>query len=234
MFTKCKRSIRMQVDKLKYLYAIRKYKLPRSCKVIPSKSIGNLKCEGYNIIAEDVTAFNCEIGFASGIGKKSVLYNTKIGRYTVMATGLSIVVGTHPTKIFATVHPAFYSLLEQYGFTYVKKQKFDEIPLADAEGHNVVIGNDVWVGANVSIIGGTTIGDGAIIAAGAVVTKDVPPYAIVGGVPAQIIRYRYSGEQIENLLKLKWWNKDEEWIRKHAEYFEDIEYLLDVCKEEIE
>ena len=64
----------------------------------------------------------------------------------------------------------------------------------------------MWIGLNVTILGGVTVGDGAVLAAGAIVTKDVPPYAIVGGNPAKIIKYRFSKEQIEKLLKIKWWN----------------------------
>jgi len=75
-------------------------------------------------------------------------------------------------------------------------------------GQDVVIGHDVWIGRNVVILRNVTIGDGAIIAAGAVVSKDVPPYAIVGGVPAKVIRYRFSAEIISRLLALKWWNYD--------------------------
>lgn len=222
------------LNKLKYRYAIWKYGIPKTCKVIPSKNISRLKCEGYNTIAQDVIAHNCELGYASGISKWSMLYDVKIGRYTVMAFGVQIVTGTHPTRKFATVHPAFYSLLKQYGFTYVDHQKFEEIMRADEDGHNVVIGNDAWIGANVQIIGGCTIGDGAIVAAGAVVTKDVPPYAIVGGVPARVIRYRYTGDQIEKLLKFQWWNKDESWIKTHAEDFEDIEKFIRIIEREMD
>jgi len=150
-----------------------------------------------------------------------------------MAFGLQVAVGTHPTRRFATVHPAFYSLLKQYGFTYVENQKFEESPKADVEGHNLVIGNDVWIGANVLAIAGIKIGDGAIVAAGSVVTKDVPPYAIVGGVPAKIIRYRFTDEQIKDLLNMQWWNKGEAWIRSHAEYFDDVQRLIEKWKEEL-
>lgn len=77
-----------------------------------------------------------------------------------------------------------------------------------------------------------TISDGAIVAAGAVVTKDVPPYAIVGGVPAKIIRYRFTEEQIEWLMELKWWDKDEQWIKAHAKHFDDIEHFMEIVKQE--
>lgn len=85
-----------------------------------------------------------------------------------------------------------------------------------------IIGNDVWIGANAIILQGVTIGDGAIIAAGAVVTKDVPPYAIVGGVPAKVIKYRFSDEVILKLLQIKWWDKPEEWIIQKLEKFTDV------------
>ena len=83
----------------------------------------------------------------------------------------------------------------------------------------------MWLGYGTKILEGVTVGDGAVVAAGAVVTKDVPPYAIVGGVPAKVIKYRFSEEDIEYLLKLRWWDKAEEWIKVHAEYFENIELL---------
>lgn len=73
------------------------------------------------------------------------------------------------------------------------------------------------------ILDGVTIGDGAIVAAGAVVTKDVPPYAIVGGVPARIIRYRFLPEQIDFLLRFRWWDKPEEWINANWELLSDID-----------
>lgn len=76
-----------------------------------------------------------------------------------------------------------------------------------------IIGNDVWLGANVFIKRGVEVGDGAIVAAGAVVVKDVPPYAIVGGNPATIIRYRFENEIILLLLDLKWWSLNEDMLK---------------------
>lgn len=80
---------------------------------------------------------------------------------------------------------------------------------------DIVVGNDVWIGYEAVILAGVTIGDGAIIGARAVVTKDVPPYTIVGGVPAKPIRKRFNEETIDILLKLKWWDWSKERIAKN-------------------
>lgn len=87
---------------------------------------------------------------------------------------------------------------------------------------DTVIGNDVWIGQNVTIMPGIKIGDGAIIAANATVTKNVEPYTIVGGNPARLIKKRFSDEMIELLLKLQWWNWDEQKI------FDNLELLVSV------
>ena len=80
---------------------------------------------------------------------------------------------------------------------------------------DIIIGNDVWIGYNAIILSGVTIGDGAIIATGAVVTKDVPAYTIVGGIPAKKIKKRFSDEIIQRLQKMKWWDWPEELIAKN-------------------
>ena len=100
--------------------------------------------------------------------------------------------------------------------TYSKERRFEEFKA------QIEIGNDVWIGDSAIIMDGVKIGDGSIIAAGAVVTKDVPPYAIVGGVPAKIIRYRFDEDDINFLLELSWWEKDKKWIKENAEKFSDI------------
>lgn len=91
------------------------------------------------------------------------------------------------------------------------------------EMHAVRIGNDVWIGTRATILSGVRIGDGAIVGAGSIVTKDVPPYAIVAGAPAKLVRYRFRNEQIKELLKIKWWNWSLEEIVKNMDYFEDID-----------
>ena len=87
------------------------------------------------------------------------------------------------------------------------------------------VGNDVWIGENVFFQGGVIIGDGAVVLAGAVVTKDVPPYAIVGGVPAKVLKYRYDEETIKFLLSIKWWDKDVNWLRDNWQLLCDINRL---------
>jgi virginiamycin A acetyltransferase len=83
----------------------------------------------------------------------------------------------------------------------------------------VIIGNDVWIGKDVTILGGVNIGDGACIGTKALVTKNVAPYSIVGGVPAKEIKKRYSAEKIEFLLSMKWWDWGDERIRANREFF---------------
>jgi acetyltransferase-like isoleucine patch superfamily enzyme len=108
-------------------------------------------------------------------------------------------------------HPEFVSTCHFYWTT-----GFGE-PESGASSGPILIGNDVWTGFDSIILSGVTIGDGAVIAAGAVVTKDVPPYAIVGGVPAEIIRYRFDEETRAALLRIRWWDWPESKIRAHID-----------------
>ena len=100
----------------------------------------------------------------------------------------------------------------------------------------VKIGNDVWLGRNVLITNGADIGNGVIAGAGAVITKDVPDYAIVAGVPARIIRYRYSKRQIEALNQIQWWNWPDEKIRDNYEdfYLDVDEFIKKYAKREVQ
>lgn len=153
----------------------------------------------------------------SQIGRHTYVVNARIVRAQIGAfcsIGPDVNVGglgNHPIKWIST-HPAFYSILKQSGKTFVTSDLFDELKPNK-------IGNDVWIGASALILDGISIGDGAIVAAGAVVTKDVPPYAIVGGVPAKVIRYRFSEEVIASLLEWQWWELPDVVLAKLAVCF---------------
>lgn len=206
----------------------------RKCIIGRGVRIGhNTICEGHNLFSDRVVFNESYIGRASYIGKGSELNRTRIGRYSCIGPRVQNVIGQHPSEKFVSVHPCFFSRQRQSGFTYVKCDKYKEYAFADSdEIYWNMIGNDVWIGADVKILGGVTIGDGAIIAAGAVVVKDIPPYAVVGGVPAKIMKYRFDKEKIRFLLKLKWWDRDEEWIEKYSEAFEDIDCFMEKVRQD--
>ena len=144
-----------------------------------------------------------------------------IGKYCSIDPNLVCGYGIHPTNGITT-SPAFYSTLKQNDMTFSSSDKV-------IKRKEITIGNDVFIGMNVSILDGINIGDGAVIGAGGVVTKDVPPYAIVAGVPAKIIRYRFDEETIKELLELRWWDLDDETLK--ALPYENIEQTIKYLKE---
>lgn len=184
--------------------------------------------EGKNLIGRKVDLSNSVIGYGSYVGNESSLPACKIGKYCSISWNVKLVAGMHPTKNWVSTYPGFFSKATAACCHYVTEQKFEELKYADSDHRYFCeIGNDVWIGAHVLLMNGVKIGDGAIIAAGAVVTEDVPNYAIVGGVPAKVIRYRFEEKEIEFLNELQWWNQPEEWIEKNAPYFSDIRLLMD-------
>ena len=125
--------------------------------------------------------------------------NLVIGDFCSIATNVLIFLGgNHKSQRVST-------------WVYVE----DDIPAIESNG-DVVIGNDVWIGFGATIMSGVNIGDGAVVAANALVVKDVPPYAVVGGNPAKIIKYRFTEEQIERLINIQWWNWEESLISENT------------------
>ncbi|WP_129990606.1 CatB-related O-acetyltransferase [Rahnella sp. CFA14(1/10)] len=138
---------------------------------------------------------HCTIGKHNYLNLWVTVYShTKIGNYCSFARFANIAPDEHPTDWLST-HVFQYD--PPANKTFNRRSE-------------TVIGSDVWVGASAIVMQGLKIGHGSIIGAGAVVTKDVPPFAIVGGVPAKIIRYRFNDETITKLLDLKWWDLDPE------------------------
>lgn len=154
------------------------------------------------------------------IGHSSIGVGSRIGNFCSIADGLKFIfLGKHMVNWVST-------------YPFRDKWKMD-VPLNDLPPHYpIIIGNDVWIATNVRIQQGVTIGDGAVIAMESFVTKDVPPFAMVGGHPAEIIRYRFSKSQIEHLLKIAWWLWDDEEIRKVAPLLvsEDIDRFIEIAE----
>ncbi|MBN2520484.1 MAG: CatB-related O-acetyltransferase [Bacteroidales bacterium] len=178
--------------------------------------------EGYNAIYNNTKVTNSFLGYGSYIASNSNLNYTKIGRFCAVGENVKTFLGIHPSSYFVSIHPAFYSTKKQAGFSFVKEDRFQEHKFIN-DSYVVDIGNDVWIGNNVIIMDGIKIGDGAIIATGSIVTSNVPEYAIIAGVPAKIIKYRFEKDQIKFLANFIWWNKDPDWIRNNAEIFSSIE-----------
>lgn len=172
----------------------------------------------YNTLYENVSLHHSSLGDFTYIAGDTQISNTTIGKFCSIGPDCKIGLGKHPSKDFVSTHPIFFSTLKQTQITFADKNYFEEF-------EDIFIGNDVWIGANVVVVDGVKIGNGAIVAVGSVVTKDIPPYAIVGGVPAKIIRYRFEQNEIEKLLKLNWWDMDVDYLKSNFRKFHDIESL---------
>jgi len=159
-----------------------------------------------NIEVGDFTIYNDFSKEPCDFEKNNVLYHyplnqdrLMIGKFCSVACGAKFLMtsGNHTLKSLSTYpFPIFW---EEWDDTMHPKDAWDN-------RGDIIIGNDVWIGYEAVVMSGVHIGDGAIIATRAVVTKNVPPYAIVGGVPAAIIKMRFSEEKIEDLLRIQWWN----------------------------
>ncbi|WP_207541285.1 CatB-related O-acetyltransferase [Sabulicella rubraurantiaca] len=169
-------------------------KARRNCRV--------LHCEAHNVILSmERSVFLDRVRLEGGVSFGAHTYvnfgsdirHTKIGRYCSVGSRVITSPGRHPLDWMST-HPLVVRRSTTRFF-----ENTDRV---------VRIGNDVWIGDGSKLMPGISVGHGAIIAAGAVVTKDVPPYAIVGGVPARIIRFRFNEDTVQRLLRLEWWNYD--------------------------
>lgn len=188
------------------------YPRPHDKQIVYLKSV----VDDPNIEIGEYTIYNDFVNDPCDFEKNNVLYHypvngdkLKIGKFCSIACGSKF--------LFTSANHALGSLS-----TYTFPIFFDEWDLDaknirsawDNKG-DIVIGNDVWIGYEAVILSGVTIGDGAIIGTHAVVTKDVPPYTIVGGVPAKPIRRRFDDETVEELLRLRWWDWDKEKISRN-------------------
>ncbi len=194
---------------------------------LPNKTVGFslVKSERENcFIGEHARVYspfnlhNIQLGDYSYIAKNSSVGNCTIGKFCSIGPNFSCGLGIHPTTGIST-SPMFYSVAKQNGVALCDENKVKE-------SCHTVIGNDVFIGANVTVLDGVHIGDGAVIGAGAVVVKDIPPYAIAVGVPAEVRKYRFDEKTIHSLLRKQWWNGTAEDIKRVEEYFGDVDGFL--------
>ncbi len=153
--------------------------------------------------------FSVDMGRFTYTGRNFTAWHCKIGAFCSISWNVSIGGANHDYSR-VTTHSFLYSPSFGLMGNEVGYERF---------GDECIIGNDVWIAAGACICRGVTVGDGAVIAAGAVVTKDVPPYTIVGGVPARVIKKRFDGETVDLLQKSRWWELPAEVIAEHFDLF---------------
>ena len=191
--------------------------------IAKSAKVTNSHLKQYSRLKEYSELHNSTLGEYSYISQYSIVNKSEIGKFCSIAHGCYIGLWEHNTQV--TTH-SFY--LYEHSGNFVKGYK-------NYNKDNIIttLGSDVWVGANAVILKGINVGDGAIIGASAVVTKDVPPYAIVVGNPAKIIKYRYNRDDIIWLLKIKWWDFSREKIKEIIEQngFLDFEIFKKLLKD---
>ena len=186
------------------------------CRIdLPSYVEDGANLHGCKIARDCDIRKGVEILEHSYVNRGSNIMSGKIGKYCSIGYNVDIGMFEHPVTMVST-----------------SKEIYENTNTWDEIFEPPIIGNDVWIGSKATILQGVTIGNGAIIAAGAVVTKDVPPYAIVGGVPAKIIKYRFDEDVRKCIEDTKWWENDDDWIDNHRELFNNPkEFLKKVSKE---
>jgi acetyltransferase-like isoleucine patch superfamily enzyme len=197
---------------------LRKLSLEHPACRITTTSLRDVSMGQGVAILNDAYLEKVSLGSFSYVSNNSKLANVEIGNFCSIGPEVQIGLGPHPSRVFISTYPAFYTNQNNGCPSEFRKDKIfdDSIPLT-------TIGHDVWIGANAIIPGGINIGSGSIIAAGAVVVKDVPPYAVVGGNPARVIRYRFSDEQMVYLLASKWWEWPIDKIIRNVDNFADFD-----------
>lgn len=210
-----------QMMTLGYLYA-KFFK-----RIIRGKSILNSSVDKTAKIYSGCQFYNSSLGKYSYCGYDCEVINCDIGAFCSIAGGVIIGGAQHPLNWVST-SPVFYNISGGTG---------RHLGCLDApQTKRTIVGNDVWIGQRAIVMQGITIGNGAVIGAGAVVTKDIPPYAIVAGVPAKIIRYRFDDKVIKGLQDSLWWECSDAELRENSKYMNNPEafcmYLENTLKQD--
>lgn len=167
----------------------------------------------YTHLKRGARLVNSTVGKYSRIGINCKIVNTTVGNFTAIGENTVAGLGQHPTN-YLTYHSIFYKK-GNWGW----HDDWVKYPEGFQENKPITIGNNVWIGTRVIIMDGVTIGDNSIIASGAIVTKDVPPYSIVGGVPAKVIKTLFDVEMRKRLDEIQWWNLSDAEITRCIDLF---------------
>lgn len=198
--------MRMEYVWCKILKKIRGKSVIQSC-ISKQAKIGS----GSNVI-------NVKMDRNSYCGYDCTLVNCNIGAFCSIADNVSIGLASHPVG-WVSMSPVF--LNER---SILKKKYATHFYESSCETH---IGNDVWIGKGAYLKAGITVGNGAVIGMGSVVTKDVPDYAVVGGIPARVMYMRFSKEEVKQLIQTEWWNWEEDKLKEYAIHFNNIDKFLE-------
>lgn len=163
-------------------------------------------------VYRNVQVSNSTVGDYSYVGRNSRIVYADVGKFCSIASEVRLGMGTHSLDRIST-SPIFTEKRNATKHSWVSVSTVDPYK-------RVKVGNDVWIGVRAMIMGGVTIGNGAVIGAGAIVTKDVPAYAIVAGIPAKVLHYRFTDRQIEQLQKYPWWEKSEKQLKTQIKLFQ--------------
>lgn len=201
-----------------YLHGI--MRLNPGARIIKSTIRGPLFLNKNSQVGPDV-----DFGKYSGMNESCFIARATMGAFCAIGARTAINPFNHPSDWLSInefqYHPNSFDWVDEYN-EFVRLERTPDM------FKHVTIGNDVWTGHNVNVMAGVSVGDGAIIGAGSVVTKDVPPYAMVAGVPATIKRFRFPERTIERLLRLKWW--DLELSQLSGLPFRDVDRCLDMIE----